>query len=140
MTISNSPLSYSDCYERMDVALADAKGCRFRINKPTFDTAYAEATFLRMRMHQARKLDRDRNAKIYPDPSHPMHNGSMYDQLTLRIKSVDGAVYLYMEKTMVDVSDSELLSEVPEIEYTPVPEIETQPQLQIEGPRVEISI
>lgn len=148
MTISTSPLSYRDCYDMMDEALRDPKGTRHRINKPTYDASWAEANFLRMRMHQARSLHRKENERIFPS-DHKMHGVSPYDVLTIRIKSVDNAVYVYIEQQALDVSKGEPLSELPEVEFSPTPQLPGEsPMKQIEyktvdgdsRSRVEISI
>ena len=139
MSISTSPLSYTDCYAMMDAALADPLGSRIPIRRPTHDASIAEATFLRMRMHQARKLNRELNAKIY-EPDNVMHGCSMYDKLTMRIKSVGGVVYLYLEQQAFNVEVGEPLSQVEEVEYETVPELPQAETLQITGPKTEVSI
>lgn len=139
MSISTSPLSYQDCYSMMDEALADPQGARFRINRPTLDLAEREATFLRMRMHQARSLNRDLNRQIYPDPAHPLHGTSMYDKLTVRIKNIAGEVYVYLEQQALNVSPGEPLSLLPEPEFDSAPaQIEYQPTRQLTDKAVDI--
>lgn len=139
MSISTSPLSYGDCYAMMDAALADPLGSRIAVRKPTHDASVAEATFLRMRMHQARKLHRDQNAAVYT-VDHPMHGCSMYDKLTMRIKTINGTVYLYLEQQALNIDVGEPLSQVDEVEYEPVPELQHTETLSIAGPKAEISI
>lgn len=129
----------------LDEALADPKGTRHRINKPTLDAAHAEANFLRMRMHQARALHRKENERVYP-PDNRMHGCSPYDVLTIRIKNIDGAIYIYIEQQALYVARGEPLSELPEVEYEPLPSPEPTRQIEyktVSGDsqaRVEISI
>ena len=139
MTISISRASYTDCYELMDVAIADSRGIRYGIKAESIAKAIDNATFLRMRMHQARKLDRDQNKEIY-ERDHPMWGCSVYDKLTVRIKNIAGDIYLYLEQSMVNISNAEPLSMLPEIDYEPVPQIEYQPIRQIEDKAVEIAV
>lgn len=121
----------------LDEALLDTRGSRFRVNKPTSDLAEREANFIRMRIHQARKLDRDKNREVY-EPGHKMHGCSPYDAITVRIKNIAGEVFLYLEQQMVNVSAGEALSALPELEYEPPAQIEYQPVRQIEDRAVEI--
>jgi hypothetical protein len=79
MSFPTSTIAYTDCYEAFDRALDHPRG----IKVPTRTSADAER--LRMRMHQARKLAREANTKIYPDPEHPLHGRSPYDALVVRI-------------------------------------------------------
>ena len=95
MTLSTSITAYENCFEVLGKAMDAKRGIRM-----TFDTG-AEANFFRMRCHQARKLDRERNAKIYTDPEHPMHGRSAYDPLSLRIAYEGDTVYLYVERNTV---------------------------------------
>lgn len=50
MTLSTSLLSYKDCIDEMDNALADERG--IRIKEPSLNEAY----YHRSRLHQARQL------------------------------------------------------------------------------------
>lgn len=123
----------------MDEALSDPQGARFRINRPSLALAEKEAIFLRMRMHQARALNRDLNRNVY-DISHPMHGVSMYDKLTVRIKNIAGEIYVYLEQQALNVSPGEPLSQLEDsaLEYIEPPKIEYQPMRQIEDKAVEI--
>lgn len=126
MTVSVSRFAYQDCYEIMDKALDDPQGLRLHTKSND------DATFIRMRMHMARKLDREHNKEIYP-PEDPKYGVSPYDQLILRIRQHAGEVWLYIERITVEsLGEVELLSEA---EALPAPEprkvIEHEPPLQI---------
>lgn len=106
MSISTSRLSYADCYELMDRAVADAKGVRIFIGSED------KATHFRMRCHTARQINRRDNEKIYP-VGQPMHGASPYDALTFRIREDDeGQYWVYAEKSELDPGDIEPLSEM----------------------------
>jgi hypothetical protein len=86
------PGAYTDCYEIWAQAEALGTGCRTLVG-PNLATA----EYLRMRMHQARKLLRDQSRRAYPK-EHPLHNTSEYDRYKLTIKSdEDDNYYLYVE-------------------------------------------
>lgn len=96
MTISDSPLSYSDCYDAMERALEDTKGIRLRVNK------VADAYHLRMRLNQARAINRRENRRTY-EPEHHLFGRSVYDRLMFKIKerathNGDTHVYVYLER------------------------------------------
>ena len=106
MTISNQPLSYLDCYDVMDKALADVQGVRVQMRNND------EATFFRMRIHQARSIDRKRNKDTYDDPGHPMHGASLYDRLIIRIHEIDEVCWVYIQQSSMVLGAVEVLSEV----------------------------
>lgn len=113
MTVSTSLLAYQDCIAYMDKGIADPKGIRFKVE------SIEEATYQRTRIHYARKLHRDENAKTY-EPGHKMHGRSEYDALVCRIKNVDGDIYIYLERTDFEPTDAESLSDIPQIAHEPV--------------------
>ncbi|SRR6266567_5282551 len=91
MTVSTSRLAYTDCYDIMDRALADGKGCRVKFKDA--DDAYN----FRLRLYVARKIDRVDNAEIY-DPPHPLHGRSEYDGLVSRVRQdAQKNIWLYVE-------------------------------------------
>lgn len=79
MVTSSSLLSFSDCTELMDRALAEPKGLRVSFK------SMGPARHFRVRCHQARKLHRQQNAETY-ELSHPLHGRSEYDALLVRIR------------------------------------------------------
>ena len=125
MSVSNSHLAYTDCYELMDKALADEEGIRVQ----TADEK--AATFFRMRCNQARAIDRRRNADTYPE-DHPLCGGSQYDALVARIKQTATGWWVYIEHVGLELGKVEALSDVDE------PVITTQ--RAIEGPKPPLLI
>jgi hypothetical protein len=91
MSVSNSRLSYLDAYEILDRALDRTVGVRVR--QPDLNAA----TYLRMRLHQARKIDRLDNKSIF-EPDHIMHGRSQYDVLIVTIDATTEGVFLYVTK------------------------------------------
>lgn len=105
MTLSHSLLSYQDCLEAMDRAMDDPQGGRVR-----FSTQNAALTF-RARCHQARMITRQKNKKIYEDPTHPQHGACIYDELVLRLRRDGEAWYIYLERMTANNIEVEPLSE-----------------------------
>jgi len=91
MSLPTSHRAYVDCFDVLDKAIEDDLGVRVK-----FETS-EEATHFRLRCHNARKLMRQMNTKIYQD-GHPMHGASPYDHLVIKVHS-DG--WLYVEKVTV---------------------------------------
>ncbi len=90
MSLSTSRLAYQDCYDLMDQALADLAGIRLEFED------HNTAIYFRMRLHQARKIDRVDNLDVY-DVGHYMHGKSQYDILTMRIHREEETFWLYLE-------------------------------------------
>lgn len=106
MPLPNSRLSYLDCYAVWDKALEDPKGVRVRMDNMD------QAIFFRMRMHNARKINRVDNAQIY-DEDHKMYNASEYDKLAITLRQADeGRVWVYIRPFGINVETIEPLSEV----------------------------
>lgn len=108
MTLPTSLTAYDNCIEALDKALDAKRGIRM-----TFED-HGAANFFRMRCHQARKLTRERNAKIFADPQHPMHGRSLYDALVLRIQQIGDETYLYIERNNILPGKIEDLDDVDE--------------------------
>lgn len=106
MSLPTSHLAYADCFEVLDAALEDTYGVRFPVDDQD------KATHLRMRIHMARKIDRERNAELYPDPGHPLHGRSQYDKIVVRIKEDGNRLYIYLEQLESHADALEPLSEV----------------------------
>lgn len=123
MSIPTSRLAYSDCYEAMDRALDDTTGVRIKME------SHDGATFLRMRFHQARAIDRKDNMAVYEDGD-ALYGRSIYDPLVLRIREDDDNVWLYIEKIQIR-GLVQPLSEIEEYEALPVP---AQPRLIEQAP------
>lgn len=106
MPLSNARLAYQDCFDIFDAALNDEKGAR--VEMPDVE----QATFLRMRLHNARKIDRKDNTEVYSEGD-PMYGQSIYDKLTVRIREVGGKIWLYVEQIAL-IGKIEGLSSQPE--------------------------
>lgn len=106
MTIPTNRMSYADIYDRYDLALEDPKGIRI-----PFDTE-EEAMHYRMRLHNARAIDRKENAKLYAK-GEPLHGQSAYDVLQVRIREgEDGTWFVYIEPKDKYIGEVERLSEI----------------------------
>jgi hypothetical protein len=90
----------------MERAVNDPKGIRIKF--ATFDDAF---TF-RLRIHKARKLDRNDNEEIYEE-GHKLHGRSVYDQLTCKIRQFSGGWWLRIERLDTVEYEVESLSEEP---------------------------
>jgi hypothetical protein len=106
MPLPNSILAFQDCTDFMDRALEDAAGARM-----IFMTE-ADAHNYRMRLNQARELDRRENKMIH-EPGKLLHGKSEYDILQFTIRDdTEGKWWIYARKMILDESRVELLSEV----------------------------
>lgn len=94
MVTSNSRLSYSDCFDLFDQALADTAGIRIEF------ATEGEAMQYRVRMHTARQINRKDNRETYT-VDHPMHGQSPYDELIVRIRQVDEVWWMYIQRQAV---------------------------------------
>src|SRR5258708_37805165 len=113
MSISDSRLSFLDCYKILDDALEAKGGVRVHV------TDRNAAIHLRMRIHQARKLQRKENKLIYSEGD-PQYGGNAYDGLVVRIKIVDEKAWVYVEKQGAAILKIETLNGATQIEQMPV--------------------
>lgn len=135
MSLPISKGAYHDCIEVFDKAIEDPHGVRVRLPD------YSSANYFRMRMHMARKLNREENEETYPDPGHPLHGASPYDKLAVRLIELEGINYVYVERHGISLELVEALSEVQpmleseavrQLEATPAPQMVYEPPKQIE--------
>lgn len=127
MSISTSRGSYRDCYEYYDQALEQSRGIRIQVN------SYDYACHLRQRLHMARKIRREDNKEIYPDPSEPMHGASPYDNVVVKIKTEgDGKVFVLLEK----IAMLTRIEALPEEEDTLALEDNSPRQIEHEEPKM----
>jgi hypothetical protein len=93
LALSRQPSAYNDCYEIWAAALTEPGGVRTNIGPN-----YAQAEYLRARMHQARSLLRDQTKAAYK-PGDPAYNTSEFDayKLTIKIDADDDTHWLYVE-------------------------------------------
>lgn len=108
MSTSNSRLTYQDCYDVLDKALDDPIGVRVKV------ATDGDAANFRVRLHTARRIDREENATMY-GPDHPMYGKSVYDPLVIKIRPIRGQWYVYIEHRSNSIGEVEGLSEAPEI-------------------------
>ena len=119
MTLPTSLLSYQDCTELLDSAIADDFGIRYKV------ADYDEAMHEQSRIHMCRKLHREANKTIYEEGD-PLYGRSIYDAIVVRIKNLDGKFFLYLERNDKVRGTIEPLS-------TLEPEPEPGPPLKISG-------
>ena len=92
MGLSKQMLSYPDIQTHMDQALESTKGITITFDDERLTKRYmARANFFR-------KLTREKNKLLYPDPGHPMHHESIYDSLILRMSK--DKLTITMEKVL----------------------------------------
>lgn len=132
MPVSSSRLSYSDCFTLFEKALDDAKGSRFQPKASSGTNNYGDCYHFRLRMHQARAIDRKDNRELF-EKGDPLFGRSVYDPLKIQIKGPDteGMHWIYVIHTEIDVNDIESLSEL-EAEYYELPQVENQTILTLE--------
>ena len=104
MAASSSRLSYNDCFEVLDKAIANTKGIRVEVPD------WGAGNNYRLRLHQARAIDRKDNKETYPD-DHKLYGRSIYDQLVVRIKQVGTRWWMYIERFSTDNLNIEPLGE-----------------------------
>jgi hypothetical protein len=113
MTTSTSRMSFLDCQDIFDKALADGKGVRV-----LFETEGSANHFIG-RMHRFRELDRIDNASSF-DLGHPLHGKSVYDQCVVRRPRAEGfasgevGFWVYVEKMTIENMVIEPLSGIEE--------------------------
>lgn len=111
MPVSNSRLSYSDCFSLFDKALEDSKGARYQVNG---GVKYGDSHHFRLRMHNARSIDRKDNKEVF-GIGDPLYGRSVYDPLIIQIKEdTEGKWWIYVRHTEIDESEIEALSELGE--------------------------
>jgi hypothetical protein len=133
MSLPKTLLAYSDCISYFDSALQYSVGVRLPVSD--LGAAYN----LRMRLNNARKLDRENNARMYP-PGHPMHGVSQYDKITARIKSEEGQHYLYLERNDVESITPEGLGEPLAVEEDEVDGLEYTPIKSLPAPSPDLAL
>ncbi len=122
MSLTSQPAAYLDCYKLFADAADSPAGVRTPF--PTED----RAKHFQLRMHQARKIQRDQSRRIYPATS-PLHDTSEYDSLQVQIRP-DGPItdpatewWVYVRPTGERLDYIEPLDpaeEMPAIIHTPL--------------------
>ena len=92
MALPETMAAYDDCYSLYEAAQADGRGARALL--PT----YGEALMMRMRLNQARVLERRESARLYERTDH-RHGKSENDKFKVTIReSVEGdGWWVYIE-------------------------------------------
>lgn len=105
MSLPDSRLAYTDCFEMFEQALKDPAGVRVGCDSD------AAAYHMRFRMHKARSIDRKDNFRTY-DRDHHMSGKSTYDQFVIRVREdTEGKFWMYIEREVLPTM-IEPLSEV----------------------------
>lgn len=108
MPVSSSRLSYDDCFTLFDKALADTKGARYQVSGGD----YGKNQYFRMRMHQARALDRADNKLLF-NLGDPLFGRSVYDTLVIQLREdTEHKWWVYVTHTEIDAAEIESLSEL----------------------------
>lgn len=102
MTTSTSKVSYIDCYDALDRALASAKGIRLRF------TDRGAAWSFRLKLNRARAINREDNAEIY-DLGHPLHGRSEYDKFQIYLREGDEGEWFLL---IIPVNNSMVIEEI----------------------------
>lgn len=126
MSLPTSLGAYRDCIALYERALEEG-GIRIEV------ADFNAATYLRMRMHQARSLDRKSNKEIHLDePDHPMYDRSPFDGLACQIRqsAKTGKYWLYIDNTGIDVEKANIQS-LAEVEDDDVKMLPQQATLQL---------
>jgi hypothetical protein len=89
MPLSDSILSYADCRELCDQALASERGIKFRVStgKTPEENASGANRFMQ-RLNQHRRLDRASNKRLYTEAD-PLYGRSAYDNLEFRTRGAE---------------------------------------------------
>lgn len=105
MASSRDRITYAPEYQVLDKALEDGTGVRLKF------TEHGEAVHYRLRLHSARRADRQSNRETY-EPGDDMYGKSVYDPLVVRLKEINGSTYLYV--MLPKVGHIETLSDLEE--------------------------
>lgn len=132
MTTSTSRIAYSDCFELMDKAMDDPRGVR--INFPDL----GDARNLRLRLHTARKIERQENALTYEE-GEPLYGRSAYDILYVPIIKHNKGWWVYLKKRVIENFQIEKLSEVEDGIHELVEGNGGETQGEDEGPKLSIA-
>jgi hypothetical protein len=103
MVTSTSRLAFADCYDLLDKALEAPDGIRFAVS----DIGLANQ--FRVRLHTARRINREDNKDTY-DKDHPLYGRSIYDTLVVRIREIEGKVFVYITKVDATKLNIEVLN------------------------------
>jgi len=125
VSLSLSRLAYRDCFDVLERAQEDPKGARVRMADG--DSAH----YFRMRLYQARKLERIDNQRIYTKDN-VMWGKSAYDGLMIRVRYEEETDlwWVYLEHMSIDPLRIETLSGDDHADRLPSGDLEPSPQLR----------
>jgi hypothetical protein len=106
MALQSQIEAYHDCLGYYERAL-EKGGIRLKTKGNEGDAKY-----LQLRLHKARQLHREENARMYPD-GHPMHGNSPYDKFSVANprRDTEGFWWVYIETRGAGVLEIEDLGE-----------------------------
>jgi hypothetical protein len=87
--VINSFQAHEDCFEVLDRALESDTGVRAMMDDK------GAAIHYRMRLHYARKLDRERSTEAHPT-DHPDYGKSVYDNLVVSVREENNTWWIYI--------------------------------------------
>jgi hypothetical protein len=96
-------VSYLDCYEVLDRALAEEIGLKLKF------TREGDASHFRLRLNSARALNRRENAEIYQQGD-PLYGSSIYDKLVIKYRLRDGVHWLLIQHRTADLPETEAMN------------------------------
>ena len=102
MSLNKSLTAYPDIQANMDRALASEKGIKITFTDPKDTKRYLQ------RANFFRKLQRDKNKLLYPDPGHQYHHESIYDALIIRMSKDRLTIFFEKAETSIEMSVDEL--------------------------------
>lgn len=104
MSLPDQLAAYADCLDLYERALGDEVGARAKL--PTVN----EATMFRMRMHQARSLERAESRRMY-DKTDIRYNKSEFDVLKVTVREdTEGGWWVYVTRHGQEIETVETLS------------------------------
>lgn len=121
MSLPKSSQAYHDCADLYDRALRSIVSGSLGVRLPMAN--FADANYMRMRMNQARVINRRDNSEIF-SPGEPLYQASVWDALVLRIKIIDDKYYLYVEPSGVPTDGVEEIP--PDDTAQAIPVIQTE--------------
>lgn len=128
MSLPTSIGAYKEEFAVFDRAIDSQNGIRVPVSDAN------AANHFRMRLHQARQLDRKKNSQIY-QPDDPLFRSSIYDPLVVTITEENGIAYVYLRRSSYvigqiedlsgeDFLEGEAIEEPKAVEHQPIEDLE----------------
>jgi hypothetical protein len=128
MSAPTNRTAYKPYYERLDQALETKNGIRIRCDDE------GEAKQLQIRLHTARKYDRDLN-RLSRDPSDPAFGTSDYDPLVVSVKEGVDCWWVYINNPIALAYVEEIPDEPDESSRVHSNEVAEQPTVRVSNLR-----